>query len=74
MQDSVFSVIHRERALLDIVDDDWFNDCLSDDGDAEICRTSLTRIVPDIDIPQGAMNPGDDADDSRKYSPCYVCA
>lgn len=32
MQDSVFSVIHRRRPLNDVVDDDWIEDCLSDDG------------------------------------------
>jgi len=32
MQDSVFSVIHRKRPLNDIVDEEWVDDCLSDDG------------------------------------------
>ena len=30
--DSVFTAVHRNFALLDVVDEAWANDCLSDDG------------------------------------------
>jgi hypothetical protein len=30
--DSVFTSVHRNFALLDVVDEAWANDCLSDDG------------------------------------------
>ena len=34
MLDSVFTALHRSVILLDLVDDAWATDCLSDDGAA----------------------------------------
>lgn len=45
MLDSVFTALHRSVILLDLVDDAWATDCLSDDGAAPrlICISALLR-------------------------------
>ena len=43
MLDSVFTALHRSVILLDLVDDAWATDCLSDDGAAPrlVCTSAL---------------------------------
>ncbi len=62
--DSVFSVLHRAPFLLDVVDEAWATDCLSDD---------------DIDVPNigGQQDDGDELNGTRlmqtdKFKIAYV--
>lgn len=32
MSDNIYSAIHQQQILLDVVDDEWMADTLSDDG------------------------------------------